>query len=203
MTRTLDILGDDATLARQAADLAAQCGYEAVCVFCRERPPALPGAAQWVRSDGGTLPESDNPAFVGLSDMRARLEAIRLHAQRELVNLVHPAAVVNSSARFGRNVFVDAFAYVGLEAELADGVVMNSRSTAEHDNVIGEGVTFGTGATLCGRVAIGGYSFIGAGAVVRPQTRVAEGVTLGAGAIVVADITEPGVYVGSPARRLG
>jgi serine acetyltransferase len=44
---------------------------------------------------------------------------------------------------------------------------------------------------------------IGAGSTVIEGKKIAACCVVGAGATVVHDLTEPGVYVGSPARRIG
>jgi UDP-perosamine 4-acetyltransferase len=56
---------------------------------------------------------------------------------------------------------------------------------------------------VCGAVTIGAYSLIGAGATVIEGKKIAECCIVGAGATVIHDLTEPGTYVGSPARRVG
>jgi UDP-perosamine 4-acetyltransferase len=58
------------------------------------------------------------------------------------------------------------------------------------------------GVTISGGVTIGRFSMIGAGATVIEGRRIASECIVGAGAIVVHDLTEPGVYIGSPARRI-
>jgi UDP-N-acetylbacillosamine N-acetyltransferase len=140
--------------------------------------------------------------FIALQDAQAKA---RLSAEcaPALVNLIHPSTVVSPSAVLSRNIFVGAFAFVNMDARVADGVVVNSRAAIEHDNEIGECVFLGTGATLSGHVHIGSFTMVGAGVTIKPGTRVAGGVTLGAGAVVVRDVTEPGVYVGNPAELLG
>lgn len=188
-------------LTRQSANLVALLGFGEIRVFSPQRPESLPGHAEWVQDPGCRLPITNRSAFIGLSDSEARVNALRIDRDRAFVNLIHPTAV-NETATLDGNVFIDAFGFVGLEARLSPGVVLNSRTTVEHDNVIGEGVTLGTGATLCGRVEVGAHAFVGAGAVVRPQIRVAAHTMIGAGAVLVSDVPEAGVYVGSPARRL-
>ena len=186
-------------LTRQSANLVALLGFGEIRVFSPQRPESLPGHAEWVQDPGCRLPITNRSAFIGLSDSEARVNALRIDRDRAFVNLIHPTAV-NETATLDGNVFIDAFGFVGLEARLSPGVVLNSRTTVEHDNVIGEGVTFGTGATLCGRVEVGAHAFVGA--VVRPQIRVAAHTMIGAGAVLVSDVPEAVVYVGSPARRL-
>lgn len=56
--------------------------------------------------------------------------------------------------------------------------------------------------TVCGNCRIGDGVFLGAGATVIEQIQIGPGVVVGAGATVVKDLIEPGVYVGTPARRI-
>jgi len=68
--------------------------------------------------------------------------------------------------------------------------------------VLDEWVHVAPGATICGSVTIGRYSMVGAGATVIEGKKIAAGCIVGAGATVVSDLTESGIYVGSPARRI-
>ena len=60
----------------------------------------------------------------------------------------------------------------------------------------------GPGAIVCGGVTVGHDCFIGAGAVIRNGIDIAPGTVIGMGAVVTANITEPAVYVGNPAKRI-
>lgn len=53
-----------------------------------------------------------------------------------------------------------------------------------------------------GTVHVGERVHVGVGACVKNNTNITADVTVGAGAAVVKDITEAGVYVGVPARRM-
>jgi acetyltransferase-like isoleucine patch superfamily enzyme len=72
----------------------------------------------------------------------------------------------------------------------------------EHDNLIGDFAHISVGAKLAGTVTIGPESWIGIGAVVSNNLSICGGCMVGAGAVVVKNITEPGTYVGVPARRI-
>jgi acetyltransferase-like isoleucine patch superfamily enzyme len=53
-----------------------------------------------------------------------------------------------------------------------------------------------------GDCVIGEGVLIGSGAVVLQGKRICDGATVGAGSVVTRHITEAGVYVGVPARRV-
>jgi acetyltransferase-like isoleucine patch superfamily enzyme len=80
--------------------------------------------------------------------------------------------------------------------------IVNTNATVEHDCRLGTNVHIAPGATVSGEVWIGDHTFVGAGAVIVHGVRIAEGCLIGAGAVVTDDLTEPGTYVGAPARRI-
>lgn len=80
---------------------------------------------------------------------------------------------------------------------------MNTNSVVEHDVVLDDWVHVAPGATICGGVTVGRFSMIGAGATIIEGRQIAADCVVGAGATVIEDLTEPGVYVGCPARRIG
>jgi len=53
-----------------------------------------------------------------------------------------------------------------------------------------------------GNVTIGEQCFVGLGAVIRNDIKLAPRCLIGAGAVVMADTQAEKVYVGNPARRL-
>ncbi len=54
-----------------------------------------------------------------------------------------------------------------------------------------------------GAVAIGAYSFIGAGAMILPGVTVGKGALIGAGSVVSSDIPDFGIARGNPAKVVG
>lgn len=81
--------------------------------------------------------------------------------------------------------------------------IVNTNATIDHDCKLGDDVHIAPGAVLCGNVRIGSSTLIGAGAVVAPSVSISERCIIGAASTVIADITSPGTYVGSPVRRVG
>jgi sugar O-acyltransferase (sialic acid O-acetyltransferase NeuD family) len=116
--------------------------------------------------------------------------------------LVSPDAIVNDTVTGGEAAVILDGAVLQCGVALGRGVIVNTRSAVDHDCTLGAWVHIAPGATLCGGVTVGTYSLIGAGATVIEGRRIAECCVVGAGATVLHDLTEPGVYVGTPARRI-
>ena len=81
-------------------------------------------------------------------------------------------------------------------------VIVNLNCTIGHDCQIMNFTTISPGANISGNVKIGKRCYIGTGAAIREKITICDDVTIGAGGVVVKDITEPGVYVGNPVKRI-
>jgi len=141
-------------------------------------------------------------AAVGDPLLRQRLFEEYLAKGFVPVTVIHPRAIVSPSAQLGRGVAVCAGAVVATLARIGDGVIVNHNAVAEHDSEVAPFAHLAPGAVLAGGAYLGEKAFLGASASVRHGKRVGAGIIIGNGAAVAADILEPGVYTGTPARLL-
>ena len=120
---------------------------------------------------------------------------------------LHWATIQASSAVTGKNFEIGEGSLLcentlcTVDVKLGRHTIVNVGSTISHDTVLGDFVTVSPGVTICGNCEIGDGVFLGAGATIIEQIRIAPGIVVGAGATVVRDLTVPGTYVGTPARR--
>jgi sugar O-acyltransferase (sialic acid O-acetyltransferase NeuD family) len=143
---------------------------------------------------------------VGKVDATARRAQIQAAAEAlgyGFPTFVSPDAVVNGEVELGAGTAVFDGAVVNPGVVTGPTCVVNTNATVEHDCHFGRNVHIGPGATVSGGVRIGDDTFVGAGAVVIHGVRIVQGCLIGAGAVVTDDLTEPGTYVGAPARRIG
>lgn len=120
----------------------------------------------------------------------------------EVPVLVHPNAVVAGDVTVGKGSVVMAGAVVNSGTEMGKGVIVNTACSVDHDCRLDDYSHVSVGAHLAGTVHVGKQTWIGAGAVISNNVSVGADVMIGAGAVVVKDITEPGTYVGVPAKKL-
>lgn len=117
--------------------------------------------------------------------------------------LIHPnAAVSEIETEIGEGTVVMANAVINPSAKVGKHCIINTGAVVEHDNVIEDFVHISPNATLAGTVKIGESTHIGAGAAVINGVAVAKDCIVGAGAAVINDITESGVFVGVPAKKI-
>jgi sugar O-acyltransferase (sialic acid O-acetyltransferase NeuD family) len=141
-------------------------------------------------------------AIVAIGDNRVRASYAELVLQGnlELINAVHPSAIVSSTAKVGLNVVIAAGAIVSTDAHLADSAVVNTGAIVDHECRVGRAVHVSPGVVLAGRVHVEPGAFVGIGARVIPCIRIGAHATVGAGAVVIEDVPPHATVVGVPAR---
>lgn len=132
--------------------------------------------------------------------------AVRSRIARQLkvrwYTAIHPSAVISRYASIGPGTVVMANAVVNSCARVGAHCIINTCAIVEHDNVLEDFVHVSPAAALGGTVRVGEATHVGIGASVKNNTNICGGCAIGAGSAVVRDITEPGTYVGVPARRI-
>jgi len=138
---------------------------------------------------------------IGDNGARKRLfEKFRQQIVNE--NIFHPSATLEKHVKCGVANLVFANCYLNNGVEIGDNNLINTSAVLEHEVVIGSHNHISVGAILLGRSKIGNNCFIGAGSVIRETISICDNVVVGAHSYVFADISEPGTYVGSPARKI-
>lgn len=116
---------------------------------------------------------------------------------------IHPTAVVSSlETRINEGTVVMAGAVINSGAQVGKHCIINTGAIVEHDNQISDYVHIAVGAKLAGNVHIGQRTWIGIGAILKNNLSICAECLIGAGAVVVNNISEPGTYIGIPARKV-
>lgn len=148
------------------------------------------------------LAVGDEPVFLAIGDNARRREKLEELGMVNLVSVVSARAHIGHRARVGAGCFVGNFCHIGPEAVIGRNTIINNAAVVEHEVVVGEHCHVGPNATISGRCRIGDEVFVGVGATIKDYVTVCPRVTIGAGATVVKDISEAGIYIGCPARKL-
>lgn len=146
----------------------------------------------------------DYDFFVGIGN-----NVIREKIQRQLEVegasipvLIHPSATIGEQVYLGAGTAVMAGAVINCCTKVGKACIVNTASTIDHDNIIGDYVHISPGAHLAGTVKVGSGTWLAIGSIVINNINITSECKIGAGAVVVRDITETGTYVGVPARRI-
>jgi sugar O-acyltransferase (sialic acid O-acetyltransferase NeuD family) len=163
------------------------------------------GGVDSVREPGHELADVMVVVCVGNPrDYQARqriVERLGLPAGR-YATVVHPTAAVAPDSQIGPGSVLLAQVVATAAVRIGSHVAVMPQVVLTHDNVIGDFATLASGARLGGSVHIGTGAYVGAGALVREGLTVGRWSQVGMGSLVLADVPDNQVVVGSPARYL-
>ena len=142
--------------------------------------------------------------FVALGDnvLRTRLSESLITMGFNVVNAIHPSAIVSPSVTLGYGIAIMAGAIINAKASIGSLSIINTGAVIEHGCTIGRSVHIAPLSALAGNVSVGDMSNLGIGSRAIPGVNIGCRVTLGAGAVVIDDIADGLTCVGMPARPL-
>lgn len=138
---------------------------------------------------------------IGYKAMEFRAACVkRFLGHIPFANIVLPGAFIDPSAQVEEGAVMLTGTMIDQDVKVGVNCFFSLGCSISHETIVGANSYFAPRVTVCGRCRVGENCFLGAGCVVKDGIDVVDGVTIGAGAVVVKNITESGVYVGSPAR---
>lgn len=137
---------------------------------------------------------------IGEIESRKRVvEAIRQKGGK-FESVVHPAAVVASTAKIGEGVVICPFALVSDRVVLEDFTVLNFFASCGHDAVVGRYSTLSPYATLNGRAVLENEVFLGTHATVTGGVQVGAKAKIAANSVAHRDVKPRTLVQGPPSR---
>lgn len=125
-----------------------------------------------------------------------------LPAETTFATIIHPSAVISKWIEIGEGSIITAGTILTCNIKIGKHAHLNLHTTIGHDCVIGDYFTTAPAANISGNCTFGDCVYIGTNASTRQSVSICNYVTIGMGGVVVKDITEEGVYIGNPLKRL-
>jgi sugar O-acyltransferase (sialic acid O-acetyltransferase NeuD family) len=131
-------------------------------------------------------------AVGGVGDIGSRVRVFEriLEAGFTCPTLIHPKAFVEPSARLTDGVQVFPHAYVGSDADVGFGVIVNTVSVVSHDCRLEAYANVAPGALLAGGVIVGEGALIGMGVTVNLNVKIGAGARVGNSAVIKQDVPQ-------------
>jgi len=118
------------------------------------------------------------------------------------VNITHPNCFVSKESIIGTGNLICSFVTIDANANIGNENIICSHTVIEHDTKIGDLCYLSPSSTICGKVILEDHVYIGPGAILTAGVKIGNNSIVGAGSVVLKDIPENSVYVGTPARFL-
>ena len=139
--------------------------------------------------------------FISIGNNSIREKIFNSIASPQIINAIHPKSIISKTVEIGNGVLIAANVTINPLVIIGNGVICNTASVIDHECTVGNFTHIAPGVVLCGNVSIEKNCFIGANTVVKEGVSICSNTVVGAGSIVVKNITESGLYFGSPAKK--
>ena len=189
-----------------ALSLAEFAGDNIIGYLSKEKNDLMPG--KWLGTDDemNRWIQEGKPFHVayvysGLPRMNVRKKIIERYEKEgaKFESLISPSAIVTPRSVIEEGSALMTGCIVN-RAHIGRNVIVNSGAIVEHDCRIGDNSFIGPGAVIGGFTTVGENCFIGLGARIGNGLKIGPDITVAMGAVVSKDLTEPGIYHGTPLR---
>lgn len=136
----------------------------------------------------------------GDSAPRIRLYQLFKNKGYTFTRVIHPAAIIAAEVKLLEGTQIMAGAIVQPGVTVGCNVIINTKTSVDHDCIIGDHVHLAPGVTLSGGVNIGEGAFLGTGVTVIQNIQIGVNSLIGAGAVVVDNVPAHAVIVGVPGK---
>ena len=104
--------------------------------------------------------------------------------------VIHPSAIVSPFAKLSNDIQIFAGAIIQPECIIGVNTIINTKTSIDHNGVIGNHCHIAPGCTLSGTVQIGDCSHLGTGSSVIQNITIGRNVLVGAGSVVLKNISK-------------
>lgn len=120
----------------------------------------------------------------------------------KLLSVISPVAYVSKHATVNEGTIILSHAFINADAKIGKNCIINSNAIIEHDCIIKDNCHISTGCVINGSCHIGENVFLGSRSVVNNNVSICDNVVTGSGSVIIKNITESGMYVGNPVRKM-
>lgn len=189
--------------ARETSWIAQRCGYEVAALLDLQDGESygeIPVLAE------NFFDKTKHLAVVAIGSSARRKKIVNNIASKHgdvFISLIDPSVLMLSpNITIGNGAVIAPQCVLTCDIIVGEFCQINIGSSIMHDVQAGSFFTTAPGVRINGKVKIGDMVYFGSNASTKEEISITDQVVIGAGACVVKDITESGVYVGIPAKRL-
>ena len=135
-------------------------------------------------------------------ELRKNLSAMLDHENLSRATFVHETCWIDPTAKIGAGTFISSFCSVGNNSTIGKDCVLAPYCLIGHVSTVGNECLFNPAVTIAGSCTIEDRCKFNLRSSVIDKIFIWTGTEVGAGSMVTKNIEAPGMYVGTPARRV-
>ena len=142
--------------------------------------------------------------IIAIADPKMRKQIVsKLPPKTKYFKAIHKSVqILNKDIKIGEGSIICSNSILTTNITIGKHCHLNLLSTIGHDSIIGDYFTTAPGAKISGNCKIGNQVYIGTNSSIREKISICDNVTIGLNAGVVKNISNEGIYVGVPAKKI-
>lgn len=142
--------------------------------------------------------------MVAVANSKDRADIVnKLPKETKYFTYIHPTVLImDDNIEVGEGSFIGANSILTTNIKIGKHAVLNRGNHIGHGCEIGDYFSAMPGSVVSGNVKIHDLVYLGTNSSIREKLSIHSSVTIGLNSGVVKHIDEPGVYVGSPAKKI-
>lgn len=145
---------------------------------------------------------TDKSILIGIADVQVRSRIARQLDAFHFGTLIHPSASIGLNVSIGEGSIICQNVVLTCNISLGAHTHLNLNTTVGHDSTIGNFFTSAPSVNISGSCTIGSHVYLGTQVAVREKITITDQVTVGMGGIILKNISEAGVYIGFPVKKV-
>jgi len=182
-----------------AREVACQMNQEVTFFVDNKYAPTVPNV-----TGISTFNPEEYLMMVAVADSKDRADIVsRLPKETKYFTFIHPTVqIMDDNIEVGEGSFIGANSILTTNIKLGKHALLNRGNHIGHDCFIGDYFSAMPNAVIGGNVWIDNKVYLGSCSNIREKIKIVANTTVGMNAAVVKNITESGVYVGVPAKKI-
>jgi sugar O-acyltransferase (sialic acid O-acetyltransferase NeuD family) len=140
--------------------------------------------------------------YVAVNRLRAERYLQAKSKGYQLLSFVSPRATTYPGLDLGDNCRISHNCVIFQDAKIGNDVAIGAGTTIGHEVTIGDHCFLSSGVGVSGGVTVGPYCFLGTNATIRNRIHIGRECVIGAGALVLEDVADRSVCLGTAAELL-
>jgi sugar O-acyltransferase (sialic acid O-acetyltransferase NeuD family) len=142
--------------------------------------------------------------MVAIANSKDRFDVVqRLPKNTRYFTFIHPTALIlDPNIEIGEGSFIGANSILTTNIKIGNHALLNRGNQIGHDTIIGDYFSAMPGAIISGNVTIYDGVYIGTNSSVKEKTSIHSLTTIGMNSCVIKHIEEPGMYAGTPSKKI-
>ncbi|MEI6121022.1 MAG: NeuD/PglB/VioB family sugar acetyltransferase [Opitutae bacterium] len=152
--------------------------------------------------DHTVSPENIYLCGIAVPSLKEKLIPALIKKGAQFESFIHPSSIIGERVQLGRGSIICPQCVLSCDIKLGDFTTLNIATTIGHDVQVGDWTTASAQVDLTGGVKVGQGVFFGSRATVIPHKTIGDYSTIAAGAVVFTSVPPKTTFAGNPAREI-